>query len=119
MISILTARASSNEWRFRTQSESLDDLSAIYDSCHDDGTSVEIRNVHERASLRRHSRELTAQQYETLALTIDRGYDDIPRDVTTEDPAAELGVTYQAISERLRRGHRGLVEGNLPDRDHA
>ena len=37
------------------------------------------------------------------------GYYNIPRDVTSEELAAELDVSHQALSERFRRGHKQLV----------
>jgi predicted DNA binding protein len=47
---------------------------------------------------------LTARQRETLRLAHERGYFEIPREVTLDDLADELGVSNQAVSERLRRG---------------
>ncbi|EFW93068.1 DNA binding domain-containing protein [Haladaptatus paucihalophilus DX253] len=58
--------------------------------------------------------ERTEQQHETLRSAMDRGYYEIPRRMTTTDLAEELGVSHQAVSERLRRGHRCLVEHGLP-----
>ncbi|WP_227378576.1 helix-turn-helix domain-containing protein [Haladaptatus halobius] len=34
----------------------------------------------------------------------------IPRDATANDLAEELGVTHQALSERLRRVHGNLID---------
>lgn len=49
---------------------------------------------------------LTTRQRETLRLAADRCYFEIPRRATLADLADELGVSDQAISERLRRdGH--------------
>ncbi|ODR82855.1 DNA-binding protein [Haladaptatus sp. W1] len=58
--------------------------------------------------------ELTEQQHETLRSAMEWGYYEIPRRATATDLAEELGVSHQAISERLRRGHRCLVERGLP-----
>ncbi|WP_435154442.1 helix-turn-helix domain-containing protein [Haladaptatus sp. DFWS20] len=118
---VLAARAANSKWRFRIQSDDRNALSTTYEFCQDAGFSVEIQNVHERTTLLKESHRLTTQQYETLRSAIDRGYYDIPRKVTTEDLADELGISHQAISERLRRGHRSLVESGLsspnPDRE--
>nr|WP_255473553.1 helix-turn-helix domain-containing protein [Halogeometricum sp. CBA1124] len=46
---------------------------------------------------------MTDLQRETLALAIRRGYFEVPRSATLSDLAAELGVSKQAVSERLRR----------------
>jgi hypothetical protein len=59
---------------------------------------------------------LTEQQRETLELAYERGYFCIPREITTAALAEELGVSDQAVSERLRRGYARLVEHVLgPD----
>jgi len=58
---------------------------------------------------------LTERQRETLATAYREGYFDIPRKVTLVDLAARLGVSDQAISERLRRGEAKLVRERLFD----
>lgn len=37
------------------------------------------------------------------------GYYDIPRTIDMEGLAAEFGISYQSVSERLRRGHRNFI----------
>jgi predicted DNA binding protein len=56
---------------------------------------------------------LTPEQRETLQLAYERGYFDVPRGITTAMLAEELGVSDQAVSERLRRGYARLVERAL------
>jgi predicted DNA binding protein len=47
---------------------------------------------------------LTPRQRRTLELAVRRGYYDIPRRCTTIELADELGISDQAVTERLRRG---------------
>jgi predicted DNA binding protein len=47
---------------------------------------------------------------ETVKAAVESGYYGIPRDTTLEDLATDLNVSHQALSERLRRGHRALIE---------
>ncbi len=56
---------------------------------------------------------LTDPQYEVLTLACDRGYFAIPRQAELDDLAEELGVSHQALSERLRRGVEALVTDTL------
>ncbi|WP_255197356.1 helix-turn-helix domain-containing protein [Halorarius litoreus] len=56
---------------------------------------------------------LTLEQRETLKLAYERGYFEVPRRVTTSELAAELGLSDQAVSERLRRGYARLVEATV------
>ncbi|EMA51406.1 helix-turn-helix domain-containing protein [Halococcus thailandensis] len=46
---------------------------------------------------------LTAAQRETLLTALEEGYFAIPRDITTEGLGDRLGISDQAVSERLRR----------------
>ncbi len=88
-------------------------LSTVYETCYDAGVPVEVQNVHKRTTLLDESHKLTEQQYETLWTAMERGYYRIPRNVTRKGFAAELGISHPTVSERLRRGHRSLVETGL------
>ncbi|MFC7027483.1 helix-turn-helix domain-containing protein [Halomicroarcula sp. GCM10025710] len=43
------------------------------------------------------------------------GFFDEPRTATLEDVAAELGISRQAVANRLRRGHRALIREMLSE----
>ncbi|MFC4246988.1 helix-turn-helix domain-containing protein [Natribaculum luteum] len=59
---------------------------------------------------------LTKTQYETVIKAYELGYFDVPRKVTLQELAAELDVSHQALSERLRRSHAALVSAELSNR---
>lgn len=59
---------------------------------------------------------LTASQWKTLALAVERGYYDIPRRCTTAELADELDISAQAVTERLRRGITNLTRHTLLER---
>lgn len=59
---------------------------------------------------------LTETQYETIVTAHELGYFDVPRNVTLQELADELGVSHQALSERLRRSHAALVSAELSNR---
>jgi len=50
-----------------------------------------------------------AAQQEALSLAFDRGYFEIPRRVTLVELGDEVGVSDQALSERLRRAQTKLA----------
>jgi predicted DNA binding protein len=56
---------------------------------------------------------LTEIQYETICKAHELGYFDVPRDITLKELAAELDISHQALSERLRRSHAALVSAQL------
>ncbi len=107
---ILHARGAHSNWRFRILFPEREALSRTYDFATDRGLTVNIEKIHELED-NRHSRYgLTEPQHETLVEARRRGYYEIPREIDMESLAAELGISHQALSERLRRAHRALVE---------
>ena len=76
----------------------------------DNGVDFGLKRLYDAGSPTGNDLGLTDEQRETLVLAYDMGYFDIPRGTTTTGLAEELGVSNQAVSERLRRGHRRLVE---------
>ncbi|MFB6082544.1 MAG: helix-turn-helix domain-containing protein [Halanaeroarchaeum sp.] len=56
---------------------------------------------------------LTDRQREALTMAVDGGYYHIPREVTTLELADRMGISDQAVTERLRRGIATLVENTL------
>lgn len=77
------------------------------------GVEFRLKYLHEGGRAADGPAQLTPEQRETLQLAYDRGYFDIPRRVTTTELAAELGISDQAVSERLRRGYCRLLEATL------
>jgi predicted DNA binding protein len=53
--------------------------------------------------------DLSSRQREALATATDRGYYRIPRDATTADLAAEMGVERRTFEEHLRRAENKLL----------
>jgi hypothetical protein len=58
-------------------------------------------------------RGLTAAQREAIRAAADRGYFKVPREVSLKELAEQLGVSEQAVSQRLRRGLGNLVAGSV------
>jgi predicted DNA binding protein len=58
---------------------------------------------------------LSPPQARTLELAYETGYYDIPQGTTATEIAAELGISQQAVSERLHRAHAALIEEYILD----
>jgi hypothetical protein len=56
---------------------------------------------------------LSVKQREALKAAVGAGYFEVPRAASLSDIAEDLGVSTQAVSERLRRGVTTLVESAL------
>ncbi|SIR06319.1 hypothetical protein SAMN05421858_1291 [Haladaptatus litoreus] len=110
---ILNLRGKENRWRLRTLFPNRDALSATYDFCEETGLTLDLRNIYEMSDQRHGLFGLTEEQHETLMMALESGYYDVPRDATADDLAGDLHISHQAVSERLRRGHRSLVKNAL------
>lgn len=73
----------------------------------------ELSGIYTTDSRNRTASQLSEEQQEALRVAIEKGYFDVPREGTLGDVANELDISTQAASERLRRGHRQLVEQYL------
>lgn len=74
---------------------------------------VEVTRIAGMSDLPSTRTPLTETQYETICKAHELGYFDVPREVTLKELAAELGISHQALSERLRRSHAALVSAQL------
>jgi predicted DNA binding protein len=56
---------------------------------------------------------LTDSQRRSIELAVDRGYYQVPREVSLQELAREMDISHQALSERLRRAEKRLAEEKL------
>lgn len=105
---VLNAHAKEGHWTLRILFDKHEALSRTIDFCKDANIAVEIKSIHDLAE-GEHSRfGLTKEQHEALVTATKRGYYAVPRIIGINDLAAELGISHQALSERLRRGQENL-----------
>ena len=107
---VLDAEVEDRQWRFRVLFPERESLSSTYEFATDRGLTIDIRKIHRLEDDRRGRYGLTDAQYETLVAALEHGYYEIPREMDMEALSDELGVSHQALSERLRRAHLTLVE---------
>ena len=113
---LLDAQIQSHAWQLRILFPNKDAMSSFYDFCQAHGTSVDINRVHDLTSVVKHGgTRLSKAQYEALTEALDSDYYSVPRGTTLVELSDQLGVSHQAVSERLRRGHQALLESNLHD----
>ncbi len=110
---VLNADGRDEEWELRLLFPDRDSLSATYDFCQDEGLSMTVERIYELGGESRDRYGLTELQHETLVAAVEAGYFDIPQESTLDDLADELDITHQALSERLHRGHKTLIENAL------
>jgi predicted DNA binding protein len=107
--SIVSARGTRDGWVFWVLFPERETISTTYDAC--DGYDVCIERIQSLDGVPSlGGLHLTDTQFKTVKAAVDSGYYRIPRDTTLEELATDLDVSHQALSERLRRGHRALIE---------
>jgi predicted DNA binding protein len=100
-------------WRCTIRLPDRDGLSVVRDWFDTNGVEYQIERVFSDTGRNGDGIELSEQQRAVLKVALDKGYFEIPRKGTLDDVAEELGISSQAASERLRRGHRQLVSYHL------
>jgi predicted DNA binding protein len=115
-IAVLTGVGTADGWHFEVRGEDREAISDFRTSCQEHDIPIEITAIHALLPVQDDGYELTATQREALVSAYEHGYFDSPRESSLEEIAAELGITQQSLSSRLRRGHRRLIGGALIDR---
>lgn len=108
---ILEGETTNDYWHLRFRFRDHGDVAEFYQYLADrEFTDFTIDSIYELTErMDRRSEPLTHEQREALTLAAQRGYFDIPREANLGDLGDELGITQQAMSERVRRGVRNVV----------
>lgn len=110
---ILAASGDSDGWNLRLLFPTRESLSRTYEYCEENGVALTILNIYRFEDGREGRFGLTEDQLNVLTLAYERGYFQVPREITAEELADELNVSHQSISERLRRAYENLVENTV------
>ncbi|GAB3669774.1 helix-turn-helix domain-containing protein [Halopiger thermotolerans] len=106
---------SDEEWTFRIRFEDHSGLAQFNRYCAEHDITYRLNRVSSLAERPPNGRDfdLTDAQHEALALAVERGYFKVPREVTYDELAAELDLSVQALSERVRRGADKVLRAAL------
>ena len=110
---VLSVTGTSDGWRFEVRGEGSESITAFRSYCQEHNINITITAVHALLPIKREGYGLTDTQREALLVAHDNGYFNSPRESALSEVAAELGITQQSLSSRLRRGHRRLVNATL------
>lgn len=110
---VLSGVGTSQGWEFEVRGETREEISEFRTYCQTHDIPIDIRTVHALLPIQGEGYELTDTQREALVAAYEHGYFDSPRTATLTAVAEDLGITQQSLSDRLRRGHRRLVEATL------
>lgn len=116
---ILEANARGDEWKLRLRFSREEMLSAFQDHFREEGHRFDVQQLYHPTEPRQRAFGLTAEQHEALVTAVNEGYFAIPRTGSAEGVSDQLGISANAVSERIRRGCETLVQSGLmiPDED--
>lgn len=112
---IVAARGRNDTWSVKLLFHDRESLSECYALFEQYDFQVEVTRLTGMDDVESAKTPLTQTQYETICKAHELGYFDVPRQITLKELAAELDVSHQALSERLRRCHATLVSAELTD----
>lgn len=102
-VTILDAAGTTERWDFQLRFPDSADISEFHADCKRQGIHLDLRRLYRPEQSDLETSGLTPTQRETLLTALEEGYFSIPRRITGEELAKKLGVSDQAVSERLRR----------------
>ena len=111
---LLEASGHPDNWEFELRFRSHEHLSSFKNHCEDAGIGVEVRRIYNPTKPAGGPYfGLTHPQREALTTAVRGGYYSIPRTISTKELAAQLDISDQATTERLRRAIITLTEHTL------
>ena len=111
---VVDATGRDGAWHFRILFPEREGVSATYDVCETYDVGLEFERIYQLSdSLRRGQYGLSQDQYETIVRAYEAGYYHVPRTVNLQELSDRFGVSHQALSERMRRGHQTLITNTL------
>jgi len=111
---LLSATGTPDSWDFELRFPSHEELSEFTGRCEDAQISLDVLRVYNPTEPNAGPwYGLSERQYEAITLAVRMGYYNIPRGCTTKELADELGISDQAVTERLRRAIVSLVTHTL------
>lgn len=105
---ILEASGQADRWVIRLRFMTRNQLDAFRDYFHREGPSFRLEQLFNPKYPRHIRGDITPEQHEALTTAIELGYFKVPREATAHDIADRLGISDQAVSERIRRGTENL-----------
>lgn len=110
---ILHAEARDEQWRLKLRFAKEHQVSSFQEYFAEAGREFTVNKIYHPTSSRQREYGLTAEQHDTLVTAFDKGYFTVPRDISMEELADALGISSNAVSQRLRRATANLIKHTL------
>jgi predicted DNA binding protein len=113
-ISILDSTGTHEGWEVRMRMPDRGALREFRSVCADRDIPLQLVSIYEDRDPEETHPGLTDEQREALRVACELGYFEVPRRTSMTEISNRLGISSQAVSERIRRGTDRLVEESLP-----
>lgn len=110
---ILQAKAHDDHWELRLRFSEEEMVSEFQNHFQETGHSFEVNQLYHPNEPRQRVFGLTTDQYDALVEAANQGYFSIPRTVSVQELGDSLGVSANAVSQRVRRGCETLIQSSL------
>jgi len=110
---VLSASARNGHWRLRLRFPTTALLADFKRAVAAADVELDIGRVYTTDETPDPNFGLTATQFDALVTAVETGYFRVPREISTVDLGALLGISDQAVSERIRRGVETLTRNAL------
>ncbi|WP_198662151.1 helix-turn-helix domain-containing protein [Halorussus litoreus] len=110
---IVEAVAQDDRWNLRLRFAEEGDVSSFQSHFEEEGYSLEVNHLSHPTEPRQREFGLTAEQHEALVAAVREGYFAIPRTASAEEIGETLGISANAVSQRIRRGSGVLIRSAL------
>ncbi|KTG30607.1 helix-turn-helix domain-containing protein [Haloferax profundi] len=96
-----------------------DHAAQFHDTCLDRRLEIDVRRVEPSSVDERHpaTSDLSEKQLTALELAFSQGYFETPKEASLADIADDIGISEQALSQRIRRALNRLVASSVDDTD--
>lgn len=109
-VTVVSATGSNEGWMFELRARKVQQFSDFQQYCEDHDINVTLKRLSRLSEMTTGTEyNLTPEQHAALVLAYHEGYYDDSSATDQETLAAQLGITRQALSSRLRRGYRNLI----------
>ena len=116
----LGATRHGDRWTVRLRFPDREAVQTFFECCADlDGVTASLKRLYGTEEADNRPYGLSRRQIDALRIAFEAGYFDGPRSTTLNDLAAELGVSDNAVSERLRRGIQSVLAATLVESDES
>lgn len=110
---LVRLRGTAKRWAFQLRFPDQESLDSFIRACSDMEIQLELHERFEPDDAKGTPYGVTPRQFDMIEMAYEADYFGVPRQATLADLAAQIGISEQAASERLRRGLAGLLKKTL------